>query len=117
MKVALLLALAFVSCQSDLINKEMLCKDLTVSLSDTFHQDGEKFNVVFTTYKVNEPRYNPTRYFINKKKVADSYNVPAVVSLSAKYEKLLDAKPNDTIVVEINGIKAYYLFQDRLKFR
>lgn len=55
----------------------------------------------FTSYKVNEHKFNPTRYLSNNVKVKDVYNVPPVIALGGKFKNLY--KLGDTVRIVINN--------------
>lgn len=119
--ISLLTLLVFQSCQQDLLTKMEIeqernfcyikiepCKEAP---KDTLIGG---YSIEFTTHKVNEPRYNPTRELADNTAVADAYDVPDVISFPAKYENLLGAKLGDDVIIEIEGQWFKYKFRDRM---
>lgn len=108
--------LFFSSCQQDFLTQGEIDKQVCVEIEpakDTFKFE-KSFDVVFTTYKVNEAKYNPTRYLADNTKVNDMYDVPDVVSFSAKHEEMFQTELGEEFIIEINGKFYRKRFRDRM---
>lgn len=65
-------------------------------------------NTVFTSYKVLEAKFNPTRFLSKSVKIMDRYNVPPVIALGGRLKRYF--KLGDTVKIILNGklIKRVY---------
>lgn len=67
----------------------------------------------FTSYKVNESRFNPTRYLSRNVKVNDKYNVPPVIALGGRLKRFY--KLGDTVRIILNHKLYRLVYGDNMK--
>ena len=67
----------------------------------------------FTSYKIDEPRFNPTRYLSNNVKVKDKYNVPPIIALGGRLKRFY--KLGDTVRIMIDRKLYILIYGDNMK--